>query len=88
MDQNSAHTHGSGSGDTYDGTYGTQGIYRAVDFYDAEGDYRTVMGIHAGRSEDVNYPTFGSIRTTEQAMSIIQQDIQNYSPLTSITVTN
>jgi hypothetical protein len=84
IDQNSTHTHNSG--DTYEGSYGINGIYRANTFVDANGCTRTGMGIHAGRSDDYEHPTMGCIRTTEAAMNEIQCNIDSYGGLTSITV--
>lgn len=83
-DQLQTHTHSEG--DTYEGPYGTHGIYRADPFYDEECEYRTGMGLHAGRSGNVNYVTYGCIRTTEEAMADIDCFIDTYGAFTSITV--
>ncbi len=86
LDQNSTHMH-SGSLDTVNGAYGTNGIYRANDFCDPMGDIRDGMGLHAGRAnEPWGYSTNGCIRTTEDAMSALQCYIETYGSFTSITV--
>jgi len=81
LDQDAAHLHGEDGGDTRDGPYGTQGIFRAESFMDSDGDWRSGMGVHAGRENDedglgrsgVEYATMGCIRTTEEAMEIIAE---------------
>lgn len=79
-------TYNHTSGDTFSGSYGINGIYRADPFYDASGCYRTGMGLHAGRDGNVDYPTMGCIRTTEEAMNSLQDYIDEYGNFTEITV--
>ena len=86
MDQNYPHCHNTG--DTYDSSYGTYGIYRAQDFEDIDGDCREGMGLHSGRNDNYDYPTYGCIRTTDAAMSDIQDFINNCGSFTSITITD
>ena len=81
--QSSPVTH---SGDSYSSSFGTYGIYQAAGFYDANGTYRTYMGLHSGRSDDTSYPTYGCIRTTDAAMAEIAAFISSCGSFTSITV--
>ena len=82
-DQNSAYTH---SDDSYESSYGTHGIFRANSFIDENGCERTYMGLHSGRSDNYNHPTYGCIRTTDAAMSELLCYIGSYGSFTSITV--
>lgn len=83
IDQNTPNTH---TYDSYESSYGLNGIYRANAFVDANGCNRTVMGLHADRSDDYNHATYGCIRTTDAAVSCLQCFIGSYGYFTSITV--
>lgn len=74
--------------DSYNGTYGDGGIYRAYPFTQTNGTYRAGMAIHAGRGYKpfLKRPTEGCIRTTPEAMIAIDNAILDYGPLTTITV--
>ncbi len=83
MDTNEPHTHNSG--DTYSGSYGVDGIYRADPFEDGNCQ-RDGMGIHSGRNDIYTTPTNGCIRTTTPGMDAIQCSIDSNGPLTTIIV--
>ena len=90
LDRTSPHTHATG--DTVDGQYGSRGIFRAEPFMD-RGVLRTGMGVHAGRQNEtdelgrsgVEHATQGCVRTTEEAMEIIEQTAE-VDPLETITI--
>jgi RHS repeat-associated protein len=90
LDQNTPNTHANG--DTLDGAYGTQGIFRASNF-DDNGVERAGMGVHAGRANATDglgrsgfeHATMGCVRTTEEAMEIIAETAL-VDPLTTITI--
>lgn len=78
--------------DSKNGMYGEGGIYRAKDFKETTTDEtRSGMAVHAGR-KDKNLEsgswTQGCIRTTSEAMTSIDDAIENYGPLHSIIVQN
>ncbi|GHT67052.1 hypothetical protein AGMMS50239_29560 [Bacteroidia bacterium] len=90
-DQTSTYTHGNqvdGSGikkDSYSGSFGEYGIYRANPFNDGNTD-RVGMGLHSGRGNDPTKQTDGCIRTTDQAMIDIGSWLSRGGSFTNITV--
>ena len=96
LDKETSHMHGdhkddrSRLDDSPDGAYGEGGIYRAQDFTQDDGEFRTGMGIHA-RREFLDFEkrkTLGCIRTTPEAFEAITSAIANYGPLRSIIIRN
>jgi hypothetical protein len=73
--------------DSYDSKFGTYGNYITYPFIDANGKYRDGMSLHSGYSDDYNRVTEGCIRTTDEAMSFIQNLINtNNGKLTKVIV--
>ena len=70
------------------GAYGSGGIYRSESFTQSDGKYRQGMAVHSGRLHKsfLSRVTFGCIRTTDEAMTAIDNAILNYGPLSTITV--
>jgi hypothetical protein len=91
LDQTSTYMHGSqtdGNGiirDSYEGSFGEYGIYRAQPFSDGNTD-RIGMGLHSGRENDPTEQTEGCIRTTDQAMQDIGSWLQRNGNFTYINV--
>lgn len=86
QDTYSANFHPGTNLDTHGGTFGEYGIFRANYFQDESGTWRYGMGLHSGRSNDPSHPTYGCIRTTDEAMAFISQQISLGYHFTSITV--
>jgi RHS repeat-associated protein len=79
-------THRHNTGDTPNGPYGTNGIYRAHAFTQANGVYRSGMGVHAGRENRPfeNRLSEGCVRTTPECINAIQNAIDNFGDLSRI----
>ncbi|ECF1703885.1 hypothetical protein E1B77_23770 [Salmonella enterica subsp. enterica] len=83
IDRNRPHTHSDGS-DSENGSYGPYGIIR----FEYPG--HTGVGVHSGRTHwrrtpGPEHPTRGCIRTTDETMRIITNNIR-LSPLTTIDI--
>jgi len=77
--------------DSKDGRYGKGGIYRAESFTETTtSKTREGMAVHAGREykEFENRFTMGCVRTTPEAMTAIDNAIENYGSLQSIVIQN
>ena len=87
LDQSSGHHHSNG--DTTNGSYGTSGIYRALNFYDPDVDKtRTGMGIHSGRANQdfEDRVTYGCIRVEQSTMDKIDEYVNGGMKFKTITV--
>ena len=89
-DKTSSHKHNS-QDDSPDGSYGTNGCYRAKSFEETTtGKTRSGMAVHAGREykDFQKRVTMGCVRTTPEAMNAIQKAIDQYGPLQKIIIQN
>ncbi|MDR1719570.1 MAG: hypothetical protein LBR67_05540 [Dysgonamonadaceae bacterium] len=84
LDQHSALKHNN-SEDTFEGSFGIYGIFRANTFVYSNVT-REYMGIHSGRCNNPEHPTYGCIRTTDEAMSKLTELLNYGHTFTSITV--
>jgi RHS repeat-associated protein len=98
QDQNSPHTHGDAVDDdgvpldSDNGSYGSDGIFRAEPFTDETTENsRDGMGIHAGRESsdwETGRKTNGCIRVKPEGFDEIEQAIEDFGSLTKIIVKN
>jgi RHS repeat-associated protein len=95
-DTSKPHMHSGNPGaDTSSGAYGAHGIFRARDFLESNGNFRTTMGVHDGQVDvgdlagriGAEHATDGCIRTVPAAMTTIAQTVAT-DPLTTIEVKN
>ena len=94
LDSTAPHMHGEPA-DTPAGEYGPHGSVRARDFTETNGNHRTTMAVHSGRTDvpdsagrtGPHHATNGCIRTTDDAMGTIES-VMATDPLETITVTN
>ncbi len=92
-DKSSPHTHGEATDrngqklDSRNGSYGEHGIFRLKDFKDSGGTPHDNVGVHSGQEDAEGWetPTYGCIRTTEDAMEDIS-NITNEDPLDTLEV--
>lgn len=72
--------------DTLNGSFGTRGIIRLRDFTFGN-KVHSGVGVHAGQFSrgKQNHPTHGCVRTTEEAMRVISEQMQK-DPLTELRV--
>ena len=97
LDTSSRRTHGADRDskgilkDSSEGSYGLGGCYRARPFSDSDGMRREGMAVYAGRENNPDFysrKTQGYIRTTPEAMQMIDSAISEFGQLRRITIKN